>query len=296
MDTISQAVASLRVGRGTVRRFGLTGSWGLRYSGLTGSGFHIVLRGTGWLLARDAPPVALAPGDIVLVTSGADHGLSATPRELAGLPPAVTAPAWTAGGSADFEFLCGAYRLDRGRPHPYLAALPDLLVLTPDPGGAAALRSIVQLLDDNATDTGPGAAVTRPAVLDLVLVTALRRWLDRRHADGPPAVGDPAVTAVLHTIHADPAARWTVTHLAATVGLSRAALTRRFTAQVGTPPMAYLTTWRLGSAARLLRESEASLAAIARQVGYSTEYAFANAFRRAYGTAPGRFRGAGRAG
>jgi AraC-like DNA-binding protein len=74
------------------------------------------------------------------------------------------------------------------------------------------------------------------------------------------------------------------------VGMSRATFTRRFTSQVGKPPMTYLIGWRLNCAARLLRETDASLAAIARQVGYSTEFAFAGAFRREYGVSPGRFR------
>ena len=54
--------------------------------------------------------------------------------------------------------------------------------------------------------------------------------------------------------------------------------------------MAYLVDRRMSLGAQLLRESPAPLAAIARQVGYSTEYAFSAAFRRAYGVAPGRFR------
>ncbi|MFI5842566.1 helix-turn-helix domain-containing protein [Catenuloplanes sp. NPDC051500] len=39
-----------------------------------------------------------------------------------------------------------------------------------------------------------------------------------------------------------------------------------------------------------LRETDVPLAAIARRVGYSTEFAFGAAFRREYGIAPGRFR------
>jgi AraC-like DNA-binding protein len=54
--------------------------------------------------------------------------------------------------------------------------------------------------------------------------------------------------------------------------------------------MAYLIAWRLGKGAQLLRKTEAPLAVIARQVGYSSEYAFASAFRREFGISPGRFR------
>ena len=52
--------------------------------------------------------------------------------------------------------------------------------------------------------------------------------------------------------------------------MSRAALARRFTDLVGEPPMAFLTGWRLALAADLLREPDATLGAVARQVGYGS--------------------------
>ncbi|MEV5410837.1 helix-turn-helix transcriptional regulator [Thermopolyspora sp. NPDC052614] len=91
-------------------------------------------------------------------------------------------------------------------------------------------------------------------------------------------------------MHRDPARPWTVARLSQTAGMSRTTFNRRFTAQVGMPPMKYVTDWRLDYAARLLRETDAPLASIARQVGYATEFAFAGAFRREYGVSPGRYR------
>jgi AraC-like DNA-binding protein len=72
--------------------------------------------------------------------------------------------------------------------------------------------------------------------------------------------------------------------------LSRTSFTTRFTALIGQTPSAYLAGWRMARGAQLLRETKAPLATIARQVGYSTEFAFSNAFRREYGISPGRFR------
>ena len=54
--------------------------------------------------------------------------------------------------------------------------------------------------------------------------------------------------------------------------------------------VAYLLSHRLDRAAVLLRETDAPLSAIARQTGYSTEFALAAAFRREYGVASGAFR------
>ncbi|MFI8088051.1 AraC family transcriptional regulator [Streptomyces sp. NPDC086080] len=287
---VSQAISGLRVGRGTVRRFRESGSWGMRYSGLTGSGFHVVLRGSGWLIRADAPPVALRPGDVVLITSGADHGLSHAPRALGELPEVALSHEQPATGPADFEFLCGAYRLEHGQVHPYLATMPDPLVVSPDHERFPALGPVVSLLDHDASQAGPDTGVTRSAVLDLMLAHVLRQWLEDEAAHGWPMTSDPAITAVLRTIHESPQTQWTAARLGETVGMSRAAFTRRFTSVVGSPPMAYVRSRRLGRAAQLLRESDASLAAIARQVGYATEFALAGAFRREYGVSPGRFR------
>ncbi|WP_250002414.1 AraC family transcriptional regulator [Actinoplanes sp. M2I2] len=289
MDQLSQAVSTLRVGRGTVRRFRQSGAWGLSYSGLVGSGFHVVLRGSGWLLSADGPPVPLVRGDVVLVTAGADHGLSAEPRSMLGLPPVQLGTARPAPGPADFEFLCGAYRLTRGHVHPYLAALPGLIVVN------GAGRTVIDLLDKYEEDgpaAGPGADAARQAVLDLVLVDALTRWLEA--TDRPPT-SDPAITAILGTIDGSPDTRWSVLDLSRAAGMSRATFTRRFTSTVGRTPQAYLKAHRLGRAARLLHETDAPLATIARRTGYATEFALAAAFRREYGTAPGRFRRAHRA-
>ncbi|MCT2586640.1 helix-turn-helix transcriptional regulator [Actinophytocola sp. S1-96] len=56
------------------------------------------------------------------------------------------------------------------------------------------------------------------------------------------------------------------------------------------PPLAYLTWWRMTTAARLLRESDAPLRTVAARCGYSSEFAFAKAFKREYGLAPGQYR------
>lgn len=96
-------------------------------------------------------------------------------------------------------------------------------------------------------------------------------------------------------MHDDAAASWTVESLAARAGLSRAAFARRFATLVGEPPMAYLTRWRMTTAARMLRESDAPLTTVAARTGYGSEFAFAKAFKREYGLAPGGYRRRNRA-
>jgi AraC-like DNA-binding protein len=123
----------------------------------------------------------------------------------------------------------------------------------------------------------------------------LRTWFDEQPADATTAswsavLKDPASTAALHAIHRHPERPWTVATLAVQAGLSRAPFARRFTTLVGQPPLSYLTWWRMTTAAQLLRDSDATLYAIAARIGYTSEFAFANAFKREHGTAPGIYR------
>ncbi|MFJ3791577.1 AraC family transcriptional regulator [Kitasatospora sp. NPDC090091] len=214
------------------------------------------------------------------------------------------------------ELLCGKYRLEHSRTHPLMRELPDVLHLPTRVGSHPELRAAVDLLGGEVVADRAGGALAVPSLVDLLLVYLVRAWLERGPDAGPdarPGVGadaeagsgtgtargrwpaalsDPVVSAALRAVHEDPARDWSADGLAARAGVSRATLTRRFTALVGRPPMAYLTWWRMTRAATLLQETDDPLEAIARRVGYSTPYALSHAFSRLFGTTPGRYRAA----
>nr|WP_199701883.1 helix-turn-helix domain-containing protein [Jiangella rhizosphaerae] len=54
--------------------------------------------------------------------------------------------------------------------------------------------------------------------------------------------------------------------------------------------MSYLAGWRLSVAADLLRESDATIESIARQVGYGSAFALSAAFKRRRGLTPSQHR------
>lgn len=290
MDLMSEVIRTVRVGDAGARLMRQSGQ-GVRFPPITGSGFHIILRGTCWLISEHEEPVALAPGDVVVTSSGAPHGLSQVPCAMADLPPVVMCPDLPAPGPFDFEFLCGAYRLEHGQAPQYLRALPDLISVSLDHDRHPEILAVIDLLRSAVTTrTQMGTGATVPALIDLMLVHVLRQWHEQHDTAGWPTTDDPAIAAALREIHENPQRQWTVNRLSEAAGMPRTAFTRRFTAVVGQAPMSYLISWRLGRGARLLRETDATLATIARQVGYSTEFAFSGAFRREYGVSPGHFR------
>ncbi|AGZ41198.1 AraC family transcriptional regulator [Actinoplanes friuliensis] len=292
MDMITATISSARIGRANGRRVAEANAYGVRFPKFPVLGFHVMLSGEGWLITQSAPPVAIRPGDVVFTASGAEFGLARSPRALAELPPIVLADVPPPPAPVEFEFLCGGYPLEFGKVPGFLRHLPEVVTFTPDYERHPQLQALVEMLHSDYTEPGPGTGAGRSALIDLMLVHILRHLQEHGRLAGWPPNTDPGIADALHEIHTRPEHKWTVQELSEVAGMSRTAFNRRFTASVGTSPMAYLINWRLDMGAGLLRRSDVPLAGIARKVGYSTEFAFAAAFRRRYNVSPGRFRAA----
>ena len=78
------------------------------------------------------------------------------------------------------------------------------------------------------------------------------------------------VGAALRQIHDAPEQPWTVRAGPPPPPRLAPTLARRFTDLVGETPMAYLASWRLALAADMLREPDATVGAVATQVGYAS--------------------------
>ncbi|WP_280447849.1 AraC family transcriptional regulator [Nocardia cyriacigeorgica] len=294
MDILSDTIAAIRTGSPSSGLFIRHAPWGRRYPVVPGAGFHVVLQGSCWLVPPRGEPIAMGAGDVLFLPRGADHDLLDSPTTPVTEIAHVGEPREIPGDGVRTALLCGAYELGRRRSHPLLDDLPEFIHLPARPSRDPALRGAVDLLAAEVAEPRAGSDAAIPAILDTLLLFVLRAWLDEQARDRPGgwagAFADPAVAAALRAIHDDPANAWTVPELSAIGGVSRATLARRFTATVGEPPLSYLTRWRLLTAARLLGDTDASLASIAAEVGYTSEFAFAKAFKREYGLPPGRYR------
>ncbi|MER7209415.1 AraC family transcriptional regulator [Streptosporangium sp. NPDC000239] len=303
MDVLSDVVAFMRMGVPRSARVEWPARWGRRFPSAPGSaGFQVVLRGSCWVIPPEGEPVPVATGDVLFFPHGHGYALAdspATPVEEPDCDPYAETELFSSasveGAGPVTVTLCGGYRLDSSRAHPLLSGLPEMIHLPARLGRDTELRAAVELLGKEIENPRPGADLVVSALLDMLLLYILRAWFDTstEHCavdSWAAALADPAVGAALDGIHRDPSHPWTVESLGRRAGLSRAAFSSRFTRFVGQPPLTYLTWWRLGTAARMLRDSDAALSEIAPAVGYGSEFAFANAFKREYGMAPGRYR------
>jgi AraC-like DNA-binding protein len=254
-----------------------------------------------WLRQPAAPPIGVSAGELALVPRvRSGHGLASTPETDLGRPDGLTGATTVvdvAGDGSRTSLICvttdPASAVGR-----LLASRPAVVVRAGTHQQRGMLDATLRLLAAELAHDHPGARTAAHRLVEVLVLQLLRAWIAKDQPDGirwhPTASADETVAAALELIHTEPARRWTIGVLAAQVGLSRAAFVRRFTTSVGQPPSTYLARWRLATAARRLRDSNESLVAIARAVGYSSEFTFSRAFNRAYGQRPGRYRAAAR--
>lgn len=274
---------------------GMRGAWGLRISEESRLSVHAVLAGEMWCRPSGRAPVHVPAGHVLLLRTAEPYDVLAAPDAVA-VPLERTlaedGPLEQPGEGPTTEVLCSSYRFRGVLCEDLLAALPVTSVV---PAGHPTVAAALTLLTAEVGAEHAGRQTVLDRMLDVLLVALLRvLWADQLR---PPvwagAPQDPAVAAALRALHGDPAHPWTVAELARLASVSRASLARRFTAEVGRPPLTHLTWWRMQLAREALLDG-ATLAQVARQVGYGTEYAFAAAFTREVGTAPGRWRRAQR--
>ncbi|MDX2595771.1 MULTISPECIES: AraC family transcriptional regulator [Streptomyces] len=270
----------------------------------------LMARGDAWITHDgdsggdgDGEPVRLRSGDLAITRGPAPYTCADAPGTA---PQALILPGgechhpdgrplngsmdlgvrtWGDRPDAPTVMLIGTYLMRGEISGRLLDALPPLLTLPAETWPSP----LVPLLMDEVVRDEPGQEVVLDRLLDLLVISALRAWFSRPEAAAPGwygALADPVVGRALRLIQDDPAHPWTVSALAAKAGVSRAALARRFTELVGEPPMTHLTAWRLALAADRLRDTDDTLAAIARQVGYGSAFALSGAFKRVYGVSP----------
>jgi AraC-like DNA-binding protein len=280
----------------------LTAPWGVEFPRLEGlMTFQVVTEGSCWLELQGQEPRQLRPGNLILIPHGTPYVLRSSPNARA--EPLFEIPVEHVseryeimrygGGGASTQITCGVVRFDQVAAERLIKALPEVLWLDAWSTGDGWLQSLLQLITREATALRPGGETVITRLADVIIIQVIRGWLDsapEAQRGWFSALRDPQIGSSLAAIHRAPQLPWTVDALASEVGMSRSAFSARFTELVGSPPVRYLTEWRLQLARLELQRSSEPLAALAARFGYQSEAAFSRAFSREFGAAPGSFR------
>jgi AraC-like DNA-binding protein len=306
VDPLADVIDLSRVRGALMANVRARAPWGLELPQSTGASFHAVTSGSAWLRVEGHEPLQLIQGDLVLLPSGVPHRLSSEPRgRCRAFDRRMKEELMTPEGDLIFDgsgvattFICAGYDYDLEVAQPLMGLLPTVVYVPVDPVDGRDIGAIVDLLAGEIGARGPGSRAAAARLIDLLLIAAIRRWAGEQQEASPSwlsALRDPTIAKVLALLHDRPGEPWTLESLAREVHISRATLARRFTESVGEPPLTYLTRWRMHLAAQRLKHGSDTVETIAREVGYSSEYAFNRAFSRHRGQPPGRYRRLARA-
>jgi AraC-like DNA-binding protein len=293
VDVLQEHLIRARASGGLFAHATATPPWGLRLRGTTPLSIHAVLEDRAWLWFDGAEQEAmeLFRGDLVLVKGGPDHLMAHEPgADCIGAQQFLLEHAADSTKGRHVVLLCGSYRFDGDIGKGLVEALPPVVRLTAE--SDEPIHEVIALLVREMRQNSLGKQTVLDRLLDVVVVLGIRAGLalSPRQPSWFRAASDPRLAPVLQAMYAEPERPWTIESLAEAGAMSRSTLARAFQQTLGQSPIAHLAEWRMAVARDSLLGSDASLAEIARTVGYNSEYAFATAFRRHNGDSPGRWR------
>jgi AraC-like DNA-binding protein len=218
-----------------------------------------------------------------------DHDVSRyrAPNEME-LPVSIS----MGGGTPESAgFVCGFLGCDARPYNPLLGALPHVFKVSDQVDGPLGAYVQIALTESKRPRIGSQSVLGR--LSELMFVDVIRRYLETLppdRLDWLAGLRDPYIGRALAEIHRDPASHWTLESLARRVAMSRSAFAEHFMKFVGTPPMQYLTNWRMQIAASQLLSTTDSVNMVANSVGYDSEAAFSRAFKKVVGAPPSEWR------
>lgn len=272
--------------------------WAIAFPARDKIKFFAIVRGSCWVtLEGEAEPVRFETGDVGLLAAQRSYVLSSEP----GIAPLDAMDLFSRAGRTvaqlgngeDFAHLGGHVLLDPIFGQLLLEVLPPWIHIGAKSPHAMTFRWLLEQLVKEQKSSFPGTQLASGQLAQLLFLQILRAHMETAAtmpAGWLRALADPRIAPALRLMHAEPARAWSLDALASACALSRTTFAARFKAVAATTPLNYLTEWRMRLAQRALRDGEKSVADLAQSLGYSSESAFSNAFKRCGGLSPKNFR------
>jgi AraC-like DNA-binding protein len=283
----------------TVSSGGFTagGEWAIRFPRMDKMRFGAVVNGSCWVRLEGQEAFRAEAGDVCLMAVQRSvifsSGLDTSPIEAASVFHRSSSDMPVLGDGRDCFQIGGHIRMDPINGRMLAEVLPPLIHVRGGTAQAGALRGLLdQLVRERAANL-PGSSIVSSQLAQLIFVLVLRAYVETSPALAAGwlrALSDKNLSPAIKLMHGEPGRSWRLEELAKATGMSRTVFMERFKAAAGVTPLTYLTNWRMRLAERMLRETNAPISTIAPSLGYASESAFSNAFKRVTGAAPKQYR------
>lgn len=295
-DQLSEVLRLVEARSAISGGFSVAGNWTTRFELELPLKFMAIVQGSAVLRTNGvAAPIELEVGDVVVLNSRRWATLSGGPGD--GLATEFTISEAntfvSVDGGADDVVIGGHVDVNAVGVQLLVAALPPAVHVRGAATDAVQLRGLIRRLYDEVTGDRIGAGFAITQLAQLLVLTVLRAYVAQ--ADELPVgwlrvLADERLRPAVRMMHAEPGKRWRLAELARASAMSRTSFAERFRAVAGVPPVAYLNAWRMLLAQRALRDAETRVGPLAIDLGYTSESAFSNAFKREVGMSPLRYR------
>lgn len=277
------------------------GTWAIRFPAPDKIKFFAVVKGSCWVrIDGEAEPIHFETGDVGLLTAKRSFvlasDLNVPPIEAMSVFSHAKTSSATLGDGKDFSHVGGHVLLDPASGRLLLDVLPPWIHVPAVSPQATTFRWLLDRLVEEKTSDLPGAPLVAAQLAQLLFIQILRAHLKTASpmSGWLRALGDPRIAPALRMMHDDPARPWQLDELAKACAMSRTTFAFHFKKSAGVAPLTYLAQWRMRLAERTLREKNTPVAVIAQSLGYTSESAFSNAFKRMTGQSPKAYRHASR--
>ena len=259
--------------------------------------FIAVERGSCWLAVKGAhEPIYVETGHCYVIKRGHAYrhasDLSLKPINAATMWKPSSDGRVFHGTVHDTELLGRQFNCDSLQFSILLDMLPPVIVIPSESDHASVIPWLLDRLMKELTVHSHGSVLVIDHLAHMLLIEILRAHLasgEDFHVGWLRGLADPKIAIVLNLMHRDPGCRWTLEDFTQATGMSRSSFLSLFKRRVGTGSLNYLLRWRMRLAAKRLLAGKESITTIALSLGYESESAFGNAFKRVTGRPPRRF-------
>jgi AraC-like DNA-binding protein len=294
-DTLSSTLMTMKLRASAAGALDAGGKWAVQFPEHNGFKLLLILKGEAWIsIDGDQSTYQLKAGDCLLTTGGhpfvVAKDLSIEKKvEIKYFFETARNGVLTVNGGGDF-FSVGTIFQFEGHLHKIMFAhLPPAIHIPGHLDQAAVLRWSVERFRAEYLEKNMGHSLVMNHLTPIMLLQVLRIYMTSAKAERNwlVALCDPKLSKAIEVMHSEYQKTWSLESLAKVAGLSRSGFALNFKKQVGISPMDYLTNWRIEIAREHLRAGKMSISEIANTVGYESDSAFSDAFKKILKCRPG---------